>query len=445
MDYIARTASKIPVVDDADICIIGGSCTGVFAAVRAARLGARVVLIEQQNALGGTAASGLVNVWHSLQDTTYSRQVIAGLTDEVIKRLGRVGAVDYQPEDVNAYRLNTEELKVVLDDMVCENRIRVYLHTSYIDTNKEGDMIQSVIIHNKNGCQAIRAGVFIDASGDGDLAKDAGCPVYTHQPIQPPTACAKIRGDFNGVDVGKIIFEHGAEEELPADWGWGGTIPNCDGIQMRADLHVSDVDCSDADQLTRSEIIGRRQISKTVKLLNRYGNHTVPYALVDTCSYIGIRESRHIGCDYRIKEMELLEGKRYDDAVMNGTYRVDIHQNDSTSLVFKYLDGTMEIIKDRTNPAIHTFWKQDRKACASFYQAPFRSLIPQSVQNLLIAGRMLDADEGAFGALRVMVNLNQMGEAAGVGAYLALADRNTHNLDAGKVRKTLSAGGSIIL
>ncbi len=84
---IIEPSKEIPVAEEADICILGGSCTGVFAAVRAARLGAKVVIIEKQNCFGGVATSGLVNVWHSLYDTSFKTQVIAGLTLEVVERL----------------------------------------------------------------------------------------------------------------------------------------------------------------------------------------------------------------------------------------------------------------------------------------------------------------------------------------------------------------------
>ena len=93
MNYITEPQRQIPVKDECDLCVVGGSCTGVFAAVRAARLGLSVVLVEKHNILGGTAVGGLVNIWHSLKDIHEREQIIAGLTDETLKRLDLRGAL----------------------------------------------------------------------------------------------------------------------------------------------------------------------------------------------------------------------------------------------------------------------------------------------------------------------------------------------------------------
>lgn len=89
MKTIVEPARDIPVIYEADVCVLGGSCTGVFAAVRAARLGARVALVEKQNAFGGVAASGLVNIWHSIYDNEKQQKIISGLSEEVLNRLKR--------------------------------------------------------------------------------------------------------------------------------------------------------------------------------------------------------------------------------------------------------------------------------------------------------------------------------------------------------------------
>ena len=136
MDIIIEPAKSIPVIEEADVCVLGGSCTGVFAAVRAAKLGAKVVIIEKQNSFGGVATSGLVNVWHSLYDNEKRQQIIAGLTYEMIERLkNRDAIIDEEAKlgvnDCNAYMLNTEELKIELDSLILETKVKPYLHTYY--------------------------------------------------------------------------------------------------------------------------------------------------------------------------------------------------------------------------------------------------------------------------------------------------------------------------
>ena len=112
MKYIKEPAKDIPVVHETDICIVGGSCTGVFAAVRAARLGAKVAIIEKQNCFGGVATAGLVNIWHTLYDEPLEKKIIAGLTEEVLERLEKRDALHASPESFNTYVMNTEELKI---------------------------------------------------------------------------------------------------------------------------------------------------------------------------------------------------------------------------------------------------------------------------------------------------------------------------------------------
>ena len=133
MQTIDEPAKKIPIAEEADICVLGGSCTGVFAAVRAARMGAKVVIVERQNCFGGVATLGLVNIWHSLYDAEYKRQVIAGLTLEVVERLQKRFAVQRIANSSSVgFKLNTEELKIELDQLLLESKVKPYLHSFYV-------------------------------------------------------------------------------------------------------------------------------------------------------------------------------------------------------------------------------------------------------------------------------------------------------------------------
>ncbi len=131
--FITEPARDIRVCRQVDLCVVGGSCTGLFAAVRAARLGLRVLVVEMDNCLGGVATSGLVNVWHKLMDEDEKKQVIAGLPQEVLDRLDRVGAVAVSddPKRLARYELNTEELKIELDRLAGEHGIELFFHTLY--------------------------------------------------------------------------------------------------------------------------------------------------------------------------------------------------------------------------------------------------------------------------------------------------------------------------
>ena len=456
MKMIQEPAKKIPIIHECDILVVGGSCTGVFATVRAARLGARVAIIEQQNCFGGVATNGLVNVWHSLHDTIREKQIIAGLTQEVIEKLLKRNAVILTDHKINAHYLNTEELKIELDELIIEHNITPFLHTFYAAPHVEDGILKAVIVENKTGRGAIAAKVFVDATGDADLCLDLNLSSYIPDTLQPPTSCAKIYGlSTDGGDVSyagagvlnwdELIDQHGEEFNLKKDWGWRAIIPGLPNITMHADTHVFDVDTSNADDLTLSEIEGRRQIRAMMDIFRKYGPPDQQITLAALASHIGARETKRIIGNYRLTGEDVLNGRKFEDAIGYGSYRVDIHHSDSPGITFRYLDGSQVTIPRRGQEKIVSCWRDAIPEDPTYYQIPYRCLVPGTFDNLIMAGRMLDADKEAFSAARVMVNMNQTGEAAGVAAWLALdSEKSISEVDIKKLRKILSDGGSII-
>lgn len=448
MTSIVEPARTTPVVQDVDLVVVGGSCTGVFAAVRASRLGLRVAIVEKHNCFGGVATAGNVNVWHSLHDTTADRRIIGGLTQEVLDRLSARKAVLRSPNPAGAYRLNTEELKIELDDLVVGHGVIPYLHTLYVAPVVEEGLLRAVIVENKNGRGAIRARQFIDATGDADLARHLRLPTFEPDDLQPPTTCAKVHGmkslgDFNWQQA---VREHGREFGLDPDWGWGGPIPGLPTVELRADTHVFGCDTADGNQLTQAEIEGRRQVRAMMDLMRKYGPADAQVTLADLAATIGARETRRIVAGYRLSGEDVLHGRRFNDAVANGSYRVDIHHADGPGITFRYLDGTEVVVPERGATPIRRRWRDPLDVDPTFYQIPWRCLLQERFSNLVLAGRMLDADKTAFSAARVMVNMNQTGEAAGVACALA-ADKEVpvQSVDPAAIRETLTEGGSIII
>ncbi len=448
MKYIREPEREVPIVDEVDLVVVGGSCTGVFAAVRAARRGLSVAIVEKHNCFGGVATAANVNIWHSLYDASGERQVIGGLTQEVLDRLALRDAVAATPRDLNAYRINTEELKLELDELVVEHDITPYLHTFYAAPVVEGEKLTAVIIENKNGRGAIRGRQFIDATGDADLALHLNLPSFQPETLQPPTTCAKIQGlnslgDFNWQQA---IREHGQEFGLDPDWGWGATIPGLPDVQLRADTHVFGCDTSDGERLSRAEIEGRRQVRAIMDLIRKYGPADAEVILVDLAATIGARETRRIAAGYRLTGDDILNGHRFEDAIANGSYRVDIHHADGPGITFRYLDGAEVVIPERGAQPLRRRWREPVDDDPTFYQIPWRCLLQSRIPNLVLAGRMLDADKTAFSAARVMVNMNQTGEAAGVACALAINEGiPIQSVDPAAIRKALAEGGSIIV
>ncbi|MGG1550241.1 FAD-dependent oxidoreductase [Paenibacillus ferrarius] len=457
--WIQEEAKSVPVIYEADICVLGGSCTGVFAAVRAARLGASVVIVEKQNSFGGVATSGLVNIWHSLYDTTFEQPIIGGLTAETVARLGKRGAVAEEKKSHSVgYVLNTEELKIELDELITEAGVQPYLHTMFVAPVLEDGELTAILVENKSGRGAIKAGMFIDATGDGDLCARLQLPHTNGDRRQPPTTCAKIGGwgsgrgfddvtGFNslqGLDLNKALLQHKAEFDLPEGFGWGRFVPGSKDVYMYAGTRVYHADCQDGLSLTQSEIEGRRQVRAIMDMVRKYGPDN-QLTLLSLPSYIGIRETRHIHCAYRLTGTDVLYGVRFQDAIANGSYRVDIHHSDKPGITFQYLNGEQAYVRPGY-PVEVGRWREELAEDPTFYQIPYRCLIPGTYTNLLVCGRMIDVDPVAYGAVRVMVNMNQTGEAAGVAAYLALrGERSVSDVDPQELRAVLREGGSIIL
>lgn len=448
MDFICEPERNIPVIEEADVCICGGSCTGLFAAVRAARLGCSVVLCEETNVLGGVAVNGLVNVWHTLWDIHQKEQIIAGLTEEMLERLKRRDAL-YKREQIPAsYHFNPAELAFELDRLAAECNIRVRLHTKVCGVSTRDGAVDAVFIEDQDGRGAIRAGFFIDCTGDGDVMKLLSMPCFTNQWIQPPSACCHLLGELEQVDIPKLVSEHAAEFGLENDWGWSSPVAGCPGLTMRADHHVFGVRCDRAADLTRAEQIGRSQMRGFLDLLRKYGRSDTHYAITNIASYIGVRETVHYTTKFKAERLPLFSGAQYPDVIAKGTYPSDVHHGNNMGITFWYLDGTRLTSYGRNTRMETGNWREEHQikgAPAAYYQVPFSILVQERWRNLIPAGRMLNADSGAFGALRVMVNLNQMGEAAGCAAAICLQEnRAIYEIDGCKVRALLKKGGSAL-
>jgi len=444
-----------PVVHACDICVVGGSCTGVFAAIRAARLGATVALIENNGFFGGVATAAKVNVWHSRYDTAGKKEIIGGLTAELIERLCRRDAAFLNaPNNPSQYAVfNSAEMAMELDRMVAEQRgIRPFLHALFVHGRVEDGRMTHAIIEDKSGRRAIQARYFVDATGDADVLTRIGLPTRKDSVLQPPTMCAlvdgldELRQANPGFTIGKVIYDKERfANALAPGFVWTAQSVGFPGVHMIAGTRVFGADCSDADQLTRASMEGRRQVRAIRDILhdNLKGGGAVSVGALP--ARIGVRETRHAVCLHQLEEKDVLEGRRFEDAIANGSYRVDVHHPDKEGLTFRYLDGReIHVVPGKRHEERR--WRPERDVSPTFYQVPFGSIVPKGSRNVLCAGRMVDADRGAFGAVRVMVNCNQMGEAAGTACYLALdAGSGVGDVEPTRLRRTLAQGGSVIL
>ncbi len=421
--HITIPATDVPVAAEVDIVVAGGSCTGVFAAVTAARRGARVAIVEPQNRFGGTATAGQVCLWHSFFSADYSRQIIFGLNQELVDRMKRRNLVEFWREpNPNWYvNLDTEELCCELDELVVEAGVIPFLHARAVGVYRDSDgRPAGVVVAGKDGLSVIRAAFLIDATGDGDLVRHAGGELWRNPEIQTSTACVKFgrwpRGIMEENRIGKLVRAAREKYRMPEGVIWG---VDCCGSPsyLLAGTNIPELDSSIQQDLTAIEIEGRRQMRAVADIVHEAG---YPRPVMEAvCSLAGIRESRHIRSLHRVATGELLGGTRFPDEAGKGTYRCDVHRRNPPGTLFQYLDGT-EVFLSPCAPDRVSRWRDESLPTPEYYTWPLRSQIPAGFDNLVTAGRMIDAEAGAFGALRVMVNMNQSGEAAGEAAYAAL-------------------------
>ena len=453
MDFIIEEQRKTPVTDTVDIVVLGGGCTGSFAAIRAARLGAKVAIVERTGCFGGVATNSFVCIWHTLTDVHYRKQIIAGLTREVIERLSRIpngieihtpeaGKTPFREPYYAVHHLNTEELKIELDAMIIESGAHPYLHSRYVAPYKKDGRLAGVIIENASGRSVIKADYFIDATADGYLGADMGMETYRHEPLQPATTGARVSGWEKLTNPNDLLHLDKNRDRLGVRAGWDDRMPGTPHIRNWFKSQFSG-DCSQADILTRGEIEGRRQVREMMNILREQDPCGKELSLVALSSVIGIRETRQLVCRYRLTQEDLLYGKPFEDAIGYCAYPIDIHTPGEPTRLF-YLDGTMSLGSPLRTELGN--WRKDHGERPAYWQIPYRSMLPENIDNLLICGRAMDAEKGAFGALRVMISLNQTGEAAGVAAYEALTSGKTvQTIDFPSFRDKMKKGGSVVL
>ena len=417
-----------------DVVVLGGSCTGVFAALKAAEGGAKVALVEMAGGFGGTATQGLVPVWHSLYSTDGREQVIGGLTESVEQELLRRGEAkrEHATNPAVGTYLNVAGLQLLLDEMVVKAKsVTPFLHTrlAAAECDRAGH-VSAVIVADKAGLRRLRGKFFIDATGDADLCRYAGLGTWKlpKDEMQAHTVCAILSGadglrrKYPSFGFGEITKpKYGAK--LEHVFGWEAPVVGAKGLTFLAYTRVSSCDPSLPEELTRAELDGRSQLRRIVDAVNRA--FPMPegerLSVVTVAPHVGLRESCHIEGLYRLTTEDLLYGRHFDDVIAKGSYRVDIHEG--AGITFRYLNGREErqVVKpDGSSEWKVGRWRKETEGLPTWYEIPYRSIVPKGAENVLAPGRALDCARDAYGASRVMVNCNQMGEAAGRAAANAL-------------------------
>lgn len=395
----------------ADVLVVGGGPAGVLAALAAARLGASVMLVERYGFLGGNSTQVLDRFCGFFTPGSQPKKIIGGIPDEMLDALFKLKAADYHMcpySDAQLITYNPETLKIVWDRLVMAAKIDVLAHTFMLDVLREGDRVTGIVAASKSGLISLKAGVIIDASGDGDVAARAGAPFEAVDPqrVQALTTTFKLinvdterAGQVTPQQLHTMMTEahaHG-QYDLPRHQG-SASLTVTPGVIATNMTRINGVDTTDARQLSDAEFEGRRQAMEYVRFLQEQvpGYERAELGTLNT--QIGMRESRRIFGQYRLTREDMFAGRKFDDAIARCAWPIEDHH-------------------------AHADTRWERLADDMTFDIPFRCLLPQNVSGLLVAGRCLSADHDSHASVRVMAQCMAMGQAAGAAAALAIQQR----------------------
>jgi glycine/D-amino acid oxidase-like deaminating enzyme len=456
---------KIPVKTECEVCVVGGGSAGVAAAVASSRAGARTVLVEKYGFLGGTATAGLVGPMMTSYSSDGREPVIAGVFREVVDRMVRLGgAIDpAQIDHSTAYSafirmgharvtpFHPEAMKAAMLDIVEESGARTLYHTCFVKTLVHERHLTGVVVHDKAGLGAVRARVFVDATGDADVAADAGVPCRKGREADGRMMPATLFMRFGDVDdamveayarahPGKRMFEEIVTRAREAgSWSiprqWLNLYREPHPGEYRVNItRLLDIDGTDPDDLSRAEVEGRRQCLEVFRFMKAHCPGLERARLLETAAQIGIRETRHIQGLYTLTAEDVLAGRRFADAIARCAYPIDIHDPTGSGGRNIGLGNTPE------EPG-----KGVATDAPRFYDIPYRCLVPVHLVNLLVAGRPLSATHEAAASARVMPPCYATGQAAGLAAALcAQGGIDAAAVDVQVLRQALKGQGAIV-
>jgi hypothetical protein len=391
---IREPERSIEVVDTCDVLVVGGGPSGVAAAVAASRAGAHTILLERYNHLGGLWTGGLVLPLLSTHGTTKQNRrekVLFGIGDEMAQRLFDL---DMAIHEINPV-VDPEAAKYVMDLMLKESGVTTYYHCWASNLIKEDNTIQAVFLETKSGRVAIKPGVVIDCTGDGDMFHLAG-EAYTE--MQYGIGLVHRLGNIDRIDKNKPGYA-----KLPI--GDPTPLPSVNWVNM-AGMEANALDFKKLSELQQQH---RMDIWKSVQKIRATPGYEDVF-LLDTAAQQGVRMSRILQGEYSLTLEDSMSYKSFKDVIgIVGAW---------TSFLYK--------------------GKRIEAAKRPLWQIPYRSLVPKKTENLLVAGRCFSFTKDLFQDARIIGTCLVTGHAAGVAASLASqSGQSTRDLDVTRIQKVL--------
>lgn len=410
-DWFAEDAREIPVVADYDVIVCGGGPAGFAAALAAARSGAKTALIEVHGCVGGIWTAGMLS-W--ILDGLNKPGIMA----ELIVRLKEQGN---GKKVKSAWVYHPEPMKLLLEDMLVEAGVNLRLFTRIVGAvPDEKNRLAAVVTESKSGREVWTAKNFIDATGDGDLAAQAGCGFDFGRPGDGITQPMSLMVLFHGVTTDAIapFVNHLAEARnlgrgksnflaelrsagIDPSYGGPSIFEIHDGLYAMMANHQYNVSAINADDMTRATLEGRRENHAMINALRKKGGPWKNVEIISTAEQIGTREARRIHGRYSVSDEDIKNGARFEDGICRVHFGIDVHSTDPGK--------TKEI--------------ESKPFKSQPYDIPLRSLMAKDVDGLVLAGRCISGGFLAHSSYRVTGNSVAMGEAAGVACAVAAREK----------------------
>lgn len=474
-EYVSEVRAKV--LEASDVVVAGGGTAGITAALAAARNGANVTLIERGACLGGMLTTGNAGITmytkfsgrpedrakdrDALKNNPEDIQIVGGIVRELAERLLETGIGIGNEGTYGRYVFTSpEDFKRLLFHMMTEAGVKLKLHTWIVDVVREGSTLQGVVVESKSGRQVLPAKMFIDATGDGDVAARAGVPYTVGVTEQDICATQATIGEMQNVgvmfrvgnvDLGRVFawLEANPQYYIPQHFAQF-TLAEAKNYFLRSEMatirirtdstppvfqvynlptpgvvtlccpQIKGIDGCDADSITRSELIMADMLERWMETIKDIPGFETSFLL--QVPEMGIRETRHIQGDYVLNLMDIYGQKDFDDCIGYGAHPIDTHPRP-------------EWLKDPAT-SYPPRW---------YFQIPFRALTAKGVDNLLTAGRCISATHEAFGCIRPTVQCMITGEAAGTAAAMCVKQGTAvRGLDTKQLRRKLTEQGIVL-
>jgi hypothetical protein len=410
----------------AKVLVAGGGPSGIAAAVAAARRGMQVTLVERYGFLGGLATAGLVNPfmpWEAL-----GKPLVAGIFQEMLDRMTALGGYGCGP---GVHSFDPEIFKLVADRICQEAGVQVRLHTLLTGARVRDGRITRVYTESKSGREAWSAKVFVDGTGDADLALFAGVPCDEGRDSDGLTQPMTLNFRMAGVEIARMPAHAEINRLFDQAKAEGRVVCPRENVLLFQTTQASVVHFNTtrvtgksgvkADDLTAAEIEARRQAFELAQFLVRDVAGFEHSYMQQSAPQIGIRESRRIRGDYVLTGDDVEAGRKFADGIARSNYPIDIHSPTGAGTVIREVP------------------------LGDYYEIPFRCLLPLGIGNLLVTGRCISSTHEGQSSLRVMPQCFAMGEAAGVAAAMALKRRVAlRDVPAEELREALRGQGQIV-